>query len=320
MDLKVLLHEGIRANGGWVNTHAHLDRAYTLDKDNYRYINSHLKDKWHLVDTMKKTSTVDQIYDRMARATEFFIAQGCQALGTFIDVDEIIEDKAIIAAQRLRERFGNDIKLKFANQVLKGVIDPKARYWYDLAVQFVDIIGGLPAKDAPYEADHLDVLIGTGKALNKWVHVHVDQFNNSDERETELLARKTIEHGMQGMVAGVHGISIGAHPAVYRNEVYHLMKEANLAMIACPLAWIDHTRNERLAPSHNSVTPIDEMVPAGITVALGTDNIADIYKPFADGDMWIELRLLLESCRYYHVEDLIKISTTNGLRVLGIEK
>ncbi len=320
MDLKALLLEKIRAKGGWVNTHAHLDRAYTLTEDNYRYINAHLKDKWHLIDAMKRSATVDNIYDRMARATEFFIAQGCQALGTFIDVDEVIEDKAILAAQRLRERFGRDIELRFANQVLKGVIDPRAKYWYDIAVQFVDIIGGLPAKDAPHEAEHLDVLLSTGKAMNKWVHVHVDQFNSADEKETELLARKTIEHGMQDKVAAVHSISIGAHPVVYRREVYHLLRESRVAVIACPLAWIDHTRNERLAPSHNSVTPIDELVPAGVVVALGTDNIADIYKPFADGDMWIELRLLLESCRYYHPEELVDIATTNGLKVLGIEK
>jgi len=319
VDLKAVLLEKIRQNGGWVNAHAHLDRAYTLTEDNFRYINAHLKDKWHLIDTMKREMSVDNIYDRMARATEFFVAQGCQAIGTFIDVDEVIEDKAIIASQRLRERFKGSIEIKFVNQVLKGVIEPRARHWFDIAVQFVDIIGGLPAKDAGHEGEHLDVLLSTGKALNKWVHVHIDQFNSADEKETELLARKTIEHGMQGKVAGVHGISLAAHPLVYRREVYHLLKEANVAMIACPLAWIDHTRNERLAPSHNSITPIDELIPAGVTVALGTDNIADIYKPFSDGDMWIELRLLLESCRYYHPEDLVELATTNGLKVLGLK-
>lgn len=43
----------------------------------------------------------------MARATENFIAQGAQAIGTFIDVDDIIEDKAIIAAQRLKTTTAN---------------------------------------------------------------------------------------------------------------------------------------------------------------------------------------------------------------------
>lgn len=62
-------------------------------------------------------------------------------------------------------------------------------------------------------------------------------------------------------------------------------------VVACPTGWIDSRRTEEKVPNHNSVTPIDELVPSGVTVALGTDNIADIYKPF-DGDMWTELRIL----------------------------
>ena len=103
-------------------------------------------------------------------------------------------------------------------------------------------------------------------------------------------------------------------------ELYDLIKEADMHIISCPTAWIDHNRTERLAPSHNSMTPVDEMVPAGICVAFGTDNINDIYKPFSDGDLWTELRVMLEACHFYDVEELANIATVNGLKVLGIEK
>ena len=318
MDPKQVVLEKIKANGGWVNTHAHLDRAYTLTTENFQYTYSYLKEKWHLVDEMKKAATVDDIYRRMSKAVELFIEQGAQAIGTFIDVDEKIEDKALKAAIKLRETYGKDIQIKFANQVLKGVIDPKARYWFDMSVEFVDIIGGLPAKDFGREEEHLDILISTAKDNGKLVHVHVDQFNSDDERETEMLARKTIEHGMQGKVSAIHCISLAAHPKKYRSEVYKLMREANLLVISCPTAWIDHNRTERLAPSHNSITPVDEMVPEGITVAFGTDNICDIYKPFSDGDLWTELRVMLEACHFYDTEQLARIATINGLKALGI--
>ena len=319
MDLKQVLLQKINSKGGWVNTHGHLDRAYSLTAESFPFVNAHLKEKWGLVDKIKRESTADQIYDRMARATENFIAQGAQAIGTFIDVDDIIEDKAIIAAQRLKDNYGKQIKLRFANQVLKGVIDPKARQWFDLSVQFVDILGGLPAKDAGHEEEHYDIILSTAHQMGKMAHIHVDQFNTDEEKETELLARKTIEHNMQGRVVGIHGISVGAHPAAYRQELYELMRQAQLMMITCPTAWIDHRRSERLAPSHNAITPVDEMHPEGIIVGLGTDNIYDLYKPFNDGDMWIELRVLLEACRFYDIDALVEIATTNGLKTLGIE-
>lgn len=310
----------IKELGGWVNTHAHLDRAYSLTEDTFSLTNSYLKEKWHLVDEMKRGSSVDDIYDRMERAVNYFLEQGTQAIGTFIDVDEVIEDRSMKAAQRLKDNYGKDVELRFANQVLKGVIDPRAREWFDLSADFVDIIGGLPAKDFGREEEHLDILLSTAKEKGKLVHVHVDQLNTDEETETELLANKTIEHGMQGKVSAVHSISVAAHPKKYRMELYELIKKADMHIISCPTAWIDHNRTERLAPSHNSMTPVDEMVPAGITVAFGTDNINDIYKPYSDGHLWTELRVMLEACHFYNVEELARIATVNGLKVLGIEK
>lgn len=319
MNLKKELLAGIRLQGGWVNTHAHFDRAYSLDDQSVNEIYAPLKKKWEIVDTLKRNSTVDDVFERMARATELMLEQGVQAFGSFIDVDEAILDKSILAAEKLRSEYGNRIRMKFVNQTLKGVLDPDARYWFDRAVEFTDIIGGLPAKDAGREGEHLDLLLSTGRRLNKRVHVHVDQFNTDEECETELLARKVIEHDMQGMVTAIHCISLAAHPLAKRHEVYRLMKEAGLSVISCPVAWIDHPRTERPAPSHNAITPVDEMLEYGISVALGTDNIMDVYKPFGDGDMWTEMKLLLEACKIYKPEALIPIACGNGLRVLGLE-
>lgn len=317
-DLKNLILQNIKANGGWVNAHAHFDRAFTITPENLQTSRRSLKDKWHLLDEIKRTSTTDQIYDRMAAATELMISQKVQAYGTFIDVDEITKDKAIKAAQKIREKYGKQIKIKFINQVLKGVLDKKARQWFDIAAEFADIIGGLPKKDAPREAEHIDYLMTTAKKMGKRVHVHVDQFNSPTEKETELLVDKTIEHGMQGKVAAVHGISIAAHPQDYRNMLYQKIKDAGVTLIVCPTAVIDTKRSEEKAVTHNSIAPVEEMVEAGVDVALGTDNIADLIKPFTDGDIWTELRFLLETCRLYDIDALVKIATVNGRQVLGI--
>lgn len=317
--LKELILNKINKKGGFVNTHSHLDRAFTITRDTLYLANATLKEKWFLVDAIKRNSSVDQIYDRMSYAVEKMVDQNVQAIGTFIDVDEVIGDKSIQAAQRLRENIGSDIKIKFINQTLKGVIDPEARKWFDLGAEFVDIIGGLPAKDAGHEDEHLDILMETAKRYNKPVHVHVDQFNTASEKETEQLADKTIEHGMNGRVSAIHCISVGSHPISYRKALYKKMLEAKLNVITCPTAWIDSKRSEELAPIHNSIAPVEEMIPAGINVAIGTDNIADLLKPFTSGNMWTELRFLLESCRYYNIDELVNIATVNGLQVLDIQ-
>jgi len=55
-----------------------------------------------------------------------------------------------------------------------------------------------------------------------------------------------------------------------------------------------------------------------LIVALGSDNIHDIYKPYSNGDMYVELRFLLEACKIYDANILKKIAVDNGLLVSGI--
>ena len=99
------------------------------------------------MDEVKRTSSVDDYYARFCQSIELMISQGVTAFGTFVDIDPICEDRAIIAAHKAREVYKHDIILKFANQTLKGVIEPEARKWFDIGSDMVDMIGGLPYRD-----------------------------------------------------------------------------------------------------------------------------------------------------------------------------
>ena len=75
-----------------------------------------------------------------------------------------------------------------------------------------DVVGGLPSKDRPTPEKHLDIIMSIAREQNKRLDVHVDQENNPFENETEMLARKTIEHGLEGRVSAIHAISVSAKP------------------------------------------------------------------------------------------------------------
>ncbi len=320
---KELIISEVEKKGGFVNAHVHCDRAFTITPKKLSVYEKYvLEDKWDLVDEVKRNASVDEYYSRICRAIELMISQGVKYVGSFIDIDPVCEDRAIKAALKAREKYKDQIRIKYINQTLKGVINHEARKWFDIGVEMVDIIGGLPGRDARdfgKGEQHMDILLETGKRLKKMVHVHVDQFNRPTDRETELLADKTIEHGMLGRVVAIHCISLAAHHKEYRENVYEKMKKARLMVVACPTAWIDSKRRENLVPLHNSLTPIDELIPAGITVAIGSDNIADYMVPFCDGDMWYELRLLATGNRFLNIPELVKIATVNGRKVLGVE-
>lgn len=318
-DPKQIILDKIQANGGWVNCHAHIDRAFTVDEKLYQLVNAQRHEKWVLNAEIRKFSTVEQIYDRMAAATELMISQGVYAVGSFIDADPDVKDKAIQAAQKVRDRYKGQINFKFINNSSYGILTKAAREWFEIGAEFADIIGSIMKTDQGKEAEHLDIILKTAKDKKKMAHVHIDELNLPDEKETEVLAKKTIEYGLEGNVVGIHGISINAHPKKYREGLYELMEKARLMIIACPISWLNARRSEELSPIHNPSTPVDELLSHDIVVGLGTDNIADLWMPYNTGDMWTDLRALMEMNRLYDIDELVKIATVNGRKVLGIE-
>lgn len=318
LDLKQIILKKIKAKGGWINCHSHIDRAFTIDEKLYKLANKLRHEKWILNTELRKSSTIPQIYDRMAKSLELMIDQGVYAIGSFIDIDPIMKDKAIKAAQKIRERYKSQIKIVFINHSSYGIFTKETRGWFEVGSDFADIIGGMVKANNENKTRYLDIVLKTAKDKKKMVHVHIDEENVTEEKETELLAKKVIEYKMNGKVVGIHGISLNTHPKAYRQKVYKLMKKAGLMMVACPISWLNSRRTDELTPTHNPTTPVDELLPAGITVGIGTDNIADLFMPYNDGIIWNDLRTLMEMNRIYDIDQLVKISTANGRKILGL--
>jgi cytosine/adenosine deaminase-related metal-dependent hydrolase len=282
----------IKEKGGFINAHAHFDRAYTVTEENMeKVVNYHLFDKWKFVDLFKKNAEVSIYINNMMSAVNQQIKNGSVGALTFVDIDTVCNFKALEAAQIVKkEAKTKGFELKICSQALKGVLAPRENKLLRKALElgYLDAIGGLPRADRELEQAHLDEILYLGKEYGKRVHVHVDQLNDSLERETELLAQRTIHWGMQGKVTAVHGISIAAHEKDYRQQVYKLS--------------------------------VEEMIQHGLTVAIGSDNIHDVYKPFSDGNMYTELKFLLECLHMYDIETLSDIATKNGRLVIGMEE
>ncbi len=317
-DLKTQMLGEISQNGGFVNCHAHFDKAYYITREGLDKSMVSMEEKWRMSDGIKRDSTVEDIKERIRRALDCLINQGCKLTCTFVDAYDVVGHKAIDAALSVKEEYKDKIKLLTITQPLGGLIDEKALTLYEEITAKADIAGGLPSKDRPNDIQHLDNLFKIAKKLNKPVHIHIDQENNPNERDTEKLIAAVKRHGYQGRTVAIHTISVSAQPKEYRMKIYKEMAELGIPVVVCPSAVISMRQlDQYMAPVHNSIANVPEMLEAGVLVGLGVDNIADFYEPFVDGDMWIELRLLQEACRYYNLDELVKIASTNGAKILA---
>lgn len=298
----------VSERGGMACYHAHFDKAYLISLDNLRLSLVDMQKKWELYRYLQENYTHEDLVERISRGVEAMIAQGVTYCRTHVDAGAIAKMLPMEAALEVREIYKGRITLEIGVQPLQGVLDSESRSYVIAACEKADIIGGLPSRDRPTPEKHVDFMMSLAKDLGKPVEMHVDQENNPDEDETELLALKAIEHGLQGKVTAIHAISLGAKPAHEQDRVIALMKDAGMGVTVCPSAALSMKMQDKVAPLHNSIAPVPKLLAAGVPVYLGADNIHDLFMPMVDGDMWFEARMLMEACRYYDIDRMADIA------------
>ncbi len=318
-DLKAQFLEAVKEKGGFVSCHAHFDKAFYITKEELDKSMVDMEMKWHMSDDIKRNSTREEVKERIRTGLNIMIEQGSKLCASFIDAYDAVGHKNIDAALKVKEEYKDKIEFKTLTQPLGGLIDKEARDLYEEITSKADIAGGLPSRDRPNDDESFDILFSIAKNLNKPVHVHIDQENNPNERDTEKLIEYTVKHDYQGRVAAVHAISVSAQEKSYREDLYKKMADAGISVVVSPGAALGMRQLDQFkAPVHNSIANVPEMLEAGVTVGLGVDNVYDFYQPFIDGDLWIETRMLMEGCRYYDFDNLVDIASVNGRKILSM--
>ncbi len=301
-NLRLHFLDAVEKLGGFANHHAHFDKAYLITLDNLRLSQVDMQKKWELYRYLKENYTHEDLVERIGRGVEAMIEQGATYCRTMVDADSTVGMLPVIAALEVKQRYADRIKFEVGVQPLQGVLDPSSFDQYARACEIADYCGGLPSRDRPQPEKHLDVVLSLAKKLGKPVDVHVDQENNPLENETELLAQKTIEHGMQGRVFGVHAISLASKDEREQDRIIEKIREADIGIIICPSAALSMKQLELRAPLHNSIAPFVKLRQAGVRCYLGVDNVHDLFMPMVDGDIWTECRMLMEASRFYDID------------------
>jgi cytosine/creatinine deaminase len=298
----------VRENGGFASYHAHYDKAYLITPDNLRYSMVDMQKKWALYKHLKESYTRETLIERISRGVQAMVDQGAVYCRTLIDADSTIRTHGVEAALEVKKKYKGQIQFEIGVQPLQGVLDDESREQFEKACSMADVVGGLPSKDRPTPEKHLDIIMRIAREQNKRLDVHVDQENNPFENETEMLARKTIEYGLEGRVSAIHAISVSAKPAIEQDRIVRLLKDAGVSVIVCPSAALSMKQLDMTGPLHNSIAPVPKLLDAGVPVYLGVDNVYDLFMPLVDGDLWFECRLLMEACRFYDIDRVAKIA------------
>jgi cytosine deaminase len=151
----------------------------------------------------------------------------------------------------------------------------------------------------------LDRLFGLAKERDLDVDLHVDETNDPAAAALEAVARATLRHGYEGRVTCGHCCSLAVQPLEQAAQTIALMAQAGINIVTLPTVNMYlQDRGGGRTPRWRGVTPVHELIAAGIRVAVAGDNCRDAFYAYGDHDMLDTLRQSIRILHFDHPLDL----------------
>lgn len=312
--------DGKLVSPSFVDPHLHLDKVYTYaaagETAVERYQAGDMGDAMGAIESasaVKDDYDESRIYENAKHAVELGIRQGVLHHRAFADVDTAAGLEGVKALLRLREEYADTVDLRVVAFPQDGVLrDPGAE---ELVAEAMDLgadeVGGIPwieFTDADAR-EHVDRMVDLAVEYDADVAMLTDDAGDPGLRTTEYLATKAIEVGWEGRVTACHARAMAQYPEPYRRKLYTLLDRAGVTVVTDP----------QTGPLH---VPVDELLEAGVPVALGQDDIADAYYPFGRNSL-VEVGFLaahlLWKTTAEDLDDLHAMLTRHGATSLGLD-
>jgi len=316
---EVIDAEGNLATESFVNGHLHLCKVYTLEMVGMNALSSYTSGSMGgAMTAIEQAAKVKENYDEkwiiknVRKALDLAVRFGNTHIRAFADTDTKAKLEGVKALIKAREEYKDRVELQVVAFTQDGIVrDPGAEDYIRQALELgADVVGGIPWIEYTDEdaKEHIDRMFKLAKEFDKDVSMLIDDAGDAGLRTLEMLVKKTIEEGWHGRVTVQHARAMALYPEPYYRKIEHLLKEGRVGLVSDP----------QTGPLYARVRSLYE---AGVSVALGQDDIADAYYPFGRNNM-LEVAFLAAHLMWMTTFDDMKILynlvTTNAAKALGI--
>lgn len=265
-----------------VEPHAHLDKAFSWDAHPNR--SGTVAGALGANGQEHLSRSRQGVLERGERALELAWRSGLRALRSHIDSLGPAADASWEALQELRQRWRGRLDLQLVALV---PID----HWATadgaaLARRVADgggVLGGVlgpPFVARPQEAVGLLALLQLAERFGCAIDLHVDESDVNPGAGVALVSQLMARHQFGMPVTCSHSSSMGLLPPPRLERLAEAMAAVPLAVVALPLTnlWL-LGRRQGVTPTRRPLAPIRQLQEAGVTVAVGGDNVQDPWYP-----------------------------------------
>lgn len=310
-----------------VEPHAHLDKAFSWE----RHPNpaGTMEGALAANQAEHQDRSLEQVLERGERALEQAWRYGLRAVRSHIDSLGPGAEPGWEGLLQLQRRWAPRLALQLVALV-------PVRHWDSaageaLARRLVSrgprgsvLLGGVlgaPLASGRGDGEGLLALLRLADSLGAAVDLHVDESGEGGGAGVALVARLVRRHRIGVPVTCSHSCSMSQLSAPRLSRLADAMADASLAVVALPptnLWLLGHHAGD--TPATRPLAPIRQLQRAGVTVAVGGDNVQDPWYPGGDFDPLELLRFCLPAAHLapWQRQGLAPF-TTAASRLMGLE-
>jgi cytosine deaminase len=292
-----------------------------------------LEQAWRTGSYNRKDQSKSQIKDKARKVLNWFASYGITRIRTHLststspETDTVSEDptKAAEVMLSLQEEYEGVIDIQLVAIPSKGFARNEELYdnFVSLFDMGIDVVGGMPHREDTREkgVEHTHAALEIADERGLPVDFHIDETDDPNSRYTEVLASKSKDLGIGDRVAASHTTAMHSYPNAYADKLIRLLNESGVSVITNPLSNSVLQGRYDDYPRRRGHTRIDELSEAGVTVAIGQDDISDSANPYGDADILKVLYFLAHFAHMNRIDDapvLWEMVLHNNAEVFGV--
>lgn len=232
------------------------------------------------------TMTEDDVAQRARAQTLAMLAAGTTAIRTHVDIrrgdDPTLNTRALV---RVRDELAPLVDLELVALAGPEIPDASIEAALDLGV---DLVGGASHLGPDPHAD-MARLLAIAERRGIGVDLHVDE---SLDGPVTLDAFARAVRGWSSNVSAGHCCRLGTLEPLERARIIAEVLASDVGVIANPITNLYLQGWQHPTSTPRGLTPVRELVDAGVRFAAGADNVRDPFNPLGRGDA-LETAMLL---------------------------
>ncbi|MED3573118.1 amidohydrolase [Cytobacillus praedii] len=257
----------------FIEKHCHLDK--TLLGDRWRSVTP-VKSIFERLqiekDTLPALGTTTQ--ERAEKLLDVYLKAGVTHVRTHVDIYPEVGLKNLEEVQKALQTFNGQLSYEIVAFPQHGLLRSNAKELVREALhQGVSFVGGVdPATvDGDIEAS-LQEMVALALEGDVGIDLHLHDADHLGIFTMKRLAQLTKDAGLQGKVSISHAFGLGDIAQYQAEDMADRLADAGITIITS-------------VPLGRKFPPVGLLHRKGVSVAVGCDNILDVWSPFGNGDI-----------------------------------